>query len=47
MYDIEVAAKEFEGKPLVQQHMRINDLLKDEIKQMHGLRIKTKPLSKQ
>ena len=42
MFHIEVAAPEFDGKSLVQQHKRVNDVLKDEIKKWHGLTLKTK-----
>ncbi|XP_041375553.1 bolA-like protein 3 [Gigantopelta aegis] len=42
MYQISVEAKEFKGKRTVQQHLLVNEALADEIKDMHGLQIKTK-----
>ncbi|PVZ97595.1 hypothetical protein BB558_004582 [Smittium angustum] len=39
MYSIEIQAEEFRGKPMVKQHRIVNEVLKDEIKGMHGLRI--------
>jgi stress-induced morphogen len=41
MFQIELAADAFEGKPMVAQHRLVTDLIKDEIKQMHGLTLKT------
>ncbi|KAI9306482.1 bola-like protein [Cunninghamella echinulata] len=41
MYAIDIASKAFEGKSIVKQHRLINDLLKEEIKDMHGLQLKT------
>ena len=31
----------FEGKPLIEQHQMIYDILKEEMKTIHSLRIKT------
>ncbi|XP_065065389.1 bolA-like protein 3 [Rhopilema esculentum] len=42
MYEIFVASKDFINKKTVQQHRIVNEILKDEVKQMHGLRILTK-----
>lgn len=41
MYEIVVESKEFKGIPRVKQHQLITDTLKNEIKDMHGLRIHT------
>ncbi|XP_037027865.1 bolA-like protein 3 [Bradysia coprophila] len=41
MYEIVVESSEFEGISRVKQHQMITDTLKEEIKDMHGLRIHT------
>ncbi|KAJ8400519.1 hypothetical protein AAFF_G00396430 [Aldrovandia affinis] len=41
MYEVHIESVEFKGKRTVQQHQLVNQALKDEIKQMHGLRIFT------
>jgi len=41
MFDINVVAPEFKGLNTVKQHRIINEVLKEEIKDMHGLRIYT------
>eukprot|EP01111_Echinosteliopsis_oligospora_P004764 TRINITY_DN1783_c0_g1_i2.p1 TRINITY_DN1783_c0_g1~~TRINITY_DN1783_c0_g1_i2.p1 ORF type:complete len:149 (-),score=38.94 TRINITY_DN1783_c0_g1_i2:41-487(-) len=41
MYRIEVTSKKFKGKTIVNQHRMVNELLKDEIANMHGLTVKT------
>ncbi|KAL0100678.1 hypothetical protein PUN28_019223 [Cardiocondyla obscurior] len=41
MFDINVVAPEFRGLNTVKQHRIINEVLKEEIKDMHGLRIRT------
>ncbi|XP_067123675.1 bolA-like protein 3 [Centruroides vittatus] len=41
MFEISIESKEFHGKSRVQQHMMVNQALKNEIKDMHGLRIFT------
>ncbi|XP_034237021.1 bolA-like protein 3 [Thrips palmi] len=41
MYDITVLAPELKGLSIVKQHRMINEVLKEEIKDMHGLRINT------
>ena len=41
MYDITVEAPELKGLSIVKQHRMVNEALKDEIKDMHGLRINT------
>ncbi|XP_026283209.1 bolA-like protein 3 [Frankliniella occidentalis] len=41
MYDITVEAPELKGLNIVKQHRMVNEALKEEIKDMHGLRINT------
>ncbi|KAF4520319.1 hypothetical protein B566_EDAN004379 [Ephemera danica] len=41
MYEIVVEAPEFKGLSIVKQHRLVNEALKEEIKDMHGLRIQT------
>ncbi|XP_054278640.1 bolA-like protein 3 [Macrosteles quadrilineatus] len=41
MYEIAVVAGEFKGLTIVKQHRLVNEALKEEIKDMHGLRIHT------
>ncbi|TDH69675.1 hypothetical protein CCR75_008727 [Bremia lactucae] len=41
MYDVEVASPHFVGQSRVKQHRMINEVLKEEIKSMHGLTIRT------
>ncbi|CAD5206169.1 unnamed protein product [Bursaphelenchus okinawaensis] len=42
MYQIIVHTPEFKGRMKLDQHKEITNLLKDEIKSMHGLNIETK-----
>lgn len=39
MYAIDIAAKKFEGTSIVKQHRMVNEVLKEEIKGMHGLQV--------
>lgn len=39
MYAIDIAAAKFEGTSIVKQHRMVNDILKEEIKGMHGLQV--------
>uniref|UniRef100_A0A1B6LRB3 BolA-like protein 3 n=1 Tax=Graphocephala atropunctata TaxID=36148 RepID=A0A1B6LRB3_9HEMI len=41
MFEISVITEEFRGLTIVKQHRLINEALKEEIKDMHGLRIHT------
>lgn len=41
MYTIQVVSSEFEGKNRVAQHRMVNEVLKAEIANMHGLTLKT------
>ena len=40
MYAIDVSSKAFEGSSIVKQHRMVNQILKDEIKDMHGLQVR-------
>jgi stress-induced morphogen len=40
--EIELISEEFEGKTILQQHKLVQEILKKEIKEMHGLTLKTK-----
>lgn len=42
MFAIEVESDKFKGIPMIKQHRLVNELLKDEISQWHGLQLKTK-----
>ncbi|CAG2118527.1 unnamed protein product [Medioppia subpectinata] len=44
MFEIHLKAEEFNGLNTVKQHMKVNDVLKNEIKDMHGIRIYTQPV---
>jgi hypothetical protein len=39
MYAIDIASDQFKGLSIVKQHRKINEILKDEIKGMHGLQV--------
>nr|QZX63212.1 BolA-like protein 3 [Halisarca dujardinii] len=41
MYEIDVASAKFQGRRLVQQHQLVNNALKEEFKDLHGLIIRT------
>ncbi|KAI8984317.1 bola protein [Mycotypha africana] len=41
MYAIDIASKQFEGSTIIKQHRLVNDILKDEIKEMHGIQLRT------
>ncbi|XP_068630800.1 bolA-like protein 3 [Battus philenor] len=43
MFEISVEAKEFAGLSRVKQHRLVTDSLKNEIAEMHGIRIHTTP----
>lgn len=42
MFKVCIEAEEFRGLRMVKQHMLVNQALKDEIKQMHGMQISTR-----
>ncbi|KAI9255192.1 bola protein [Phascolomyces articulosus] len=39
MYAIDISSKAFEGSSIVKQHRMVNQILKEEIKDMHGLQV--------
>jgi len=39
MYAIEIVSKAFKGLSVIKQHRLVNDLLHDDIKKMHGIRV--------
>eukprot|EP00794_Sanderia_malayensis_P019022 gene19022-20935_t len=41
MYQVYVSSREFKGKRTIQQHRIVNEILKEEVVKMHGLRINT------
>ncbi|KAJ3045794.1 BolA-like protein 3 [Rhizophlyctis rosea] len=41
MYAVEIASPQFAGLSPVKQHRMVTEVLKDDIKQMHGIQIKT------
>ena len=41
MYEVYVEAPQFKGVRIVKQHQMVTQLLKEQIKDMHGLRIST------
>lgn len=41
MYEIIVESKDFKGLSMVKQHQLITNTLKEQIKEMHGVRIQT------
>ncbi|KAI8814124.1 bola protein [Cladochytrium replicatum] len=43
MYAIDIASPSFEGVPTVKQHRMVNEVLKEDIKGMHGLQLRTSP----
>ncbi|CAB3410740.1 unnamed protein product [Caenorhabditis bovis] len=45
MYDVVVEATSFKGKAKVAQHKIVTGILREQIKDMHGLTIKTKAAS--
>ncbi|KAG2732419.1 hypothetical protein G9P44_004836 [Scheffersomyces stipitis] len=42
MFAIVVESERFKGIPMIKQHRLVNETLKDEIAQWHGLQLKTK-----
>ncbi|CAG8573053.1 17060_t:CDS:2 [Acaulospora colombiana] len=41
MYSIEISSERFKGLPMINQHRMVNELLHEEIKNMHGIQLKT------
>ena len=44
-YAISVEHSSFKGLSMIKQHRVVNDLLKDEIKGMHGLQVRAPPFA--
>ncbi|RLV92926.1 Altered inheritance of mitochondria protein 1 [Spathaspora sp. JA1] len=42
MFAILIESEKFKGIPMIKQHRLVNETLKDEIKNWHGLQLKTK-----
>ncbi|CCX12302.1 Similar to Altered inheritance of mitochondria protein 1; acc. no. P39724 [Pyronema omphalodes CBS 100304] len=42
MYAIEIASSKFKGIPMVKQHRLVNEVIAEEIKTWHGVRLTTK-----
>jgi stress-induced morphogen len=41
MYQVSIESLKFKGIPMVKQHRMVSEILKEEIKTMHGIQIKT------
>lgn len=41
-FKIKIISPVFEGKPLIQQHRLVNEVLREEIKEIHGFTLETK-----
>ena len=41
MYSVEIQSDKFKGLGVLKQHRLVKDVLKDDIKDMHGIQIKT------
>jgi len=39
-YLIKIKSSDLKGKPVINQHRRINEILKDEMKELHALQLK-------
>lgn len=42
MYAIEIVSPKFKGLTVIKQHKMVNEVLKEEIKNWHGLQLRTK-----
>ena len=42
MFEIFIVSEQFKGKSLLQQHRSVQDILKEEMKEWHGLTLHTK-----
>ena len=40
-FECQIVSTQFEGKSMLQQHRLVNEVLKDEIKQIHAFSVKT------
>ncbi|KAG5672666.1 hypothetical protein PVAND_002777 [Polypedilum vanderplanki] len=41
LFEVHIKSRDFKGLSLVKQHQMVNKALKEEVKQMHGIRIFT------
>lgn len=41
MFEVHIKSAQFKGLSMIKQHQMVNAALKDEVKQMHGIRIFT------
>jgi len=46
MYLINIISEKFNNKPMIKQHRLVNEILSEEIKNWHGLQLKTKAANK-
>ncbi|KAF2400599.1 bola-like protein, partial [Trichodelitschia bisporula] len=42
MYAVAITAEAFRGLPVIKQHRLVNDILKSDIKEWHGIQLRTK-----
>ncbi|KAK7205398.1 bola protein [Myxozyma melibiosi] len=42
MFAIDIVSKSFKGKPMIKQHRMVNEVLAEDLKQWHGVRLTTK-----
>lgn len=42
MYALDIVSPKFKGLPVIKQHRLVNQVLADEIKNWHGVQLKTK-----
>jgi stress-induced morphogen len=40
-FDIKVKSKDFKGKTLIEQHRMVNEAIKEELKEVHSIKVKT------
>lgn len=42
MYALDIVSEQFEGLPVIKQHRLVNKALEEEIKNWHGVQLKTR-----
>jgi stress-induced morphogen len=42
-FQVKIKSEEFNGKNLISQHRMVNEILKEELKDIHSLQLKTEP----
>jgi BolA-like protein 3 len=42
MYAVNVTSERFKGLPMIKQHRLVNEILGEQIKEWHGLQLRTK-----